>query len=124
MIDFVTGLPVSIDWKEDSYDFILVIVDWLTKMVYYKPVKIIINLPRLAEVIIDVVICHHGLLDSIVTNKGFFFNSKFCLSLCYFLSIKWRLSTIFHAQTNGEIERQYSIIGAYLQAFVNFEQND
>ena len=32
-MDFITGLSISIDWKRDNYDFILVIVDWLTKMV-------------------------------------------------------------------------------------------
>ena len=93
-------------------------------MVYYKTVKITLNLPRLAEVIIDVVLCHHGLLDWIVTNKGFFFISKFCLLLCYFLGIKQRLSIAFHPQTNGQTEQQYSIMEVYLQAFVNFEQND
>ena len=76
-IDFVTALPISIDWKRDSYNSILVIVNWLTKMVYYKPVQITLNAPGLAEVIIDVVVCHHSLLDSIVTNRGLFFTSKF-----------------------------------------------
>ena len=55
-IDFVTGLPILTNWKRDSYDFILIIVDWLTKMVYYKPVKITIDAPGLGKVIIDVVI--------------------------------------------------------------------
>ena len=55
-MDFVTGLPVLTDWKGDSYDSILVIVDRLTKMVYYKPVKITIDAPGLAEVIIVVVV--------------------------------------------------------------------
>ncbi len=32
-MDFVTGLPISANWKDDSYDSILVIVDRLTKMV-------------------------------------------------------------------------------------------
>ena len=68
MIDFVTGLPVSIDWKGDSYDFILVIINQLTKMVHYKLVKITLDAPGLAKVIIDVVVRHHRLLDSIVTN--------------------------------------------------------
>ena len=68
MIDFITGLPISTDWKGDSYDSILVIIDQLTKMVHYEPVKIIINAPDLAEVIIDVVVRHHGLLDSIITD--------------------------------------------------------
>ena len=46
-MDFVTGLPVSTDWKGDSYDLILVIVDRLTKMVHYEPVKVTINAPAL-----------------------------------------------------------------------------
>ena len=32
-MDFVTGLPLSIDWEGDIYDSILVIVKRLTKMV-------------------------------------------------------------------------------------------
>ena len=55
-MDFVTGLPVSTDWKGESYDSILVIVDRLTKMVHYEPVKVTINASGLAEVILDVVI--------------------------------------------------------------------
>ena len=67
-MEFVTGLPISTNWKGDSYDSILVIIDRLTKMVHYKPIKITIDAPGLAEVIIDVVVRHHGLPDSIVTN--------------------------------------------------------
>ena len=52
-MDFVTVLSISTDWKGDSYDSILVIVDRLTKMVHYKLVKVTINAPGLAEVIID-----------------------------------------------------------------------
>ena len=55
-MDFVTGLPLFADWKGDSYDSILVIVDQLTKMVHYEPVKVTIDAPGLAEVIIDVVV--------------------------------------------------------------------
>ena len=36
-------------------------------MVYYKPVKVIINILGFAEIIINVIVRHHGLLDSIVT---------------------------------------------------------
>ena len=93
-------------------------------MVHYKPVKIIIDAPGLAEVIIDMVVCYHGLLDSIVTDKGSLFTSKFWSSLCYFLGIKRQLSTAFHPQTDGQTKRQNSTMEAYLQALVNFEQND
>ena len=123
-INFVTGLPLSADWKGDNYDSILVIVDRLTKMVYYELVKVTINVPGLAEVIIDVVVRHHGLPDSIVTDRGSFFISKFWSSLCYFFKVKKRLSTAFHPQTDSQTERQNSTMEAYLQSFVNFEQND
>ena len=120
----MTGLPLFADWKGDNYDLILVIVDYLTKMVHYEPVKIIIDVPRLAEVIIDVVVRHHGLPDPIISDRGAIFTSKFWSSFYYFLSINWRLSTTFHPQTDGQTERQNSTMEAYLRAFVNFEQND
>ena len=87
-MDFLTGLPISTDWKGDSYDSIFISVNWLKKMVHYELVKIILDALGLAEVIIDGVVCHHGLPDSIVTDRGFLFISKFWLSLCYFLGIK------------------------------------
>ena len=120
LIDFVTGLPR----KGDSYDSILVIVNRLTKMVYYEPVKVIIDAPGLFKVIIDVVVRHYGLSDLIVNDRRSLFISKFWSSLCYFLGIKRRLFTAFHPQTNGQTERQNSTIEAYLQAFVNIEQNN
>ena len=120
-MDFVTGLPLSADWKGDSYNSILVIVDRLTKIVHYEPVKVTIDSPGLAEVILNVVVHHHGLPDLIVTDRGSLFTSKFWSSLCYFLDIKRRLSTTFHPQTDGQTERQNSTMEAYLQPFINFE---
>ena len=87
-MDFVTGLPISTDWKGDSYDSILVIVDWLTKMVHYEPVKVTINASGLAEVILDMVVWYHGLPNWIVSDRGSLFTSKFWSLLCYFLGIK------------------------------------
>ena len=93
-------------------------------MIHYKLVKVTIDAPGLAEIIINVVVRHFVLPDSIIINRGLLFTSKFWSSLCYFLGIKWRLSTVFHLQTNGQIERQNSTIKVYLRAFVNFEQNN
>ncbi len=76
-IDFVTGLPVSTNWKGETYDTILVIVDRLMKMVHYELVKVTIDAPGLAKVIINVVVWHHGLPDLIVSNRGSIFTSKF-----------------------------------------------
>ena len=100
-MDFVTRLPLFADWKSDNNDSILVIVNRLTKMVNYEPVRVTINALGLAEVIIDVVVLHHGLPDSIMTNKNSIFTSKFWSSLCYFLEVKRRLLTTFYPQTNS-----------------------
>ncbi len=123
-MDFVTGLPILVDWKDDSYDSILVIFDRLTKMVHYEPVKVMIDIPGLAKVIIDVVVRFHGIPESIVTDRGSLFTSKFWSLLCYFLGIKKKLSTTFHPQTDGQTERQNSTIELYLRAFINWEQDN
>ena len=120
----VNVLPISTNWKGDNYDSILVIFDRLSKMVHHEPVKITINATGLAQVIIDVVVRHHGLRNSIVTPRGFLFTLKFWSLLCYFFGIKRNLSAAFHPQTDGQTEQQNIIMEAYLRAFVNFEQNN
>lgn len=47
---------MSIDWKKDSNNLILIIINWLKKIVYYKSVKVTIDAPGVVEVIIDIVI--------------------------------------------------------------------
>ena len=120
-MDFITGLSFFADWKGDNYDSILVIVDRLTKMLHYEPVKVTIDITGLAEVIIDVVVRYHGLPDSITSNRGAIFTFKFGSLLCYFLGIKRGLSTAFHPQTDGQTERQNNTMEAYLYTFVNWE---
>ena len=123
-MDFVTGLPVSTVGKGETYDSILVIVDWLTKMVHYKPVKVTIDASGLAEVILDVIVRHHDLPDSIVTDRGLLFTLKFWSWLCYFLGIKRRLSTPFYSQKDKQTKWQNSTMEIYLRVFVKFKQND
>ncbi len=73
---FVTGLPISTDEKGESNDSILVIIDYLTKMLYYVPVKVMINILGLAKVITNMVIHLHGIPKLIITNQGLVFVSK------------------------------------------------
>ena len=76
-MDFVMRLSVSTNWEGESYDSILVNINWLMKSVHYEPLKVTINVLGLAKVIPNVVIWHHGLRDSIVSNRGLLFISKF-----------------------------------------------
>ena len=62
----MTNPLISADWKNDEYNSILVIIDQLTKMLYYVLVKAIINVLDLVEVIINMVVYQHGVFESIV----------------------------------------------------------
>ena len=46
-------------------------------MVYYKLVKVTIYTSGLAEVIINMIVWYHGLLDSIISDCRVIFTSKF-----------------------------------------------
>ena len=93
-------------------------------MVYYKLIKVTINALDLAIIFINIVMRYYGFPNSIVSNKGFFFTSKFWSLLYYFFSIKQKLFIAFYLQMNSQTEKQNSTIEAYLQVFINFKQND
>ena len=120
----MTGLPVSTDWKGENYDSILIIVGRLTKIVHYKPIKVTINAPGLAKVILNVVVQHYGLPDSIISKRGLLFTSRFWSLLCYILGIKRRLFTAFDPEIDSQTKRKNSTMEAYLWTFVNFKQNN
>ncbi len=120
-MDFVTGFPISADWEGNSYDSILVIVDRLTKMVYYELVKVSINALGLAKVIINIIVRHYIVPKSIVMDQGLLFTSKLWFLLCYFLKINKKLSTAFYPQTHGQTERSNTTMEVYLRAFINWE---
>lgn len=62
------GLSLLIDWKKNNYDTVLVVVNFLSKMMYYKSIKTIIDIVGIAKIIIDIVIRHHGLPESITSD--------------------------------------------------------
>lgn len=76
-MDFVTRLSVSTNQKGNTYNLILVIIDWLTKMIHYKPVKVTIDTLGLVEVILDMVVQYYSLFDSITSDQNLVFTSKF-----------------------------------------------
>ena len=50
--------------------------------------KVKIDTQSQAKVIVDVIICQHGVPESIVMDRGLLFTLKFWSLLCYFLGIK------------------------------------
>ena len=98
--DFITGLPTV---KGNSQ--ILVIVDRFSKMAHFVPLPEKVDAPSMARVFIDQVWKHHGLPESIVSDRGPTFASEFWRTVCSILGARVDLSTAFHPQTDGQTER-------------------
>jgi len=120
-MDFVTDLPES---TASKYTGILVIVDQCIKMATYLPCRKDIDSPELARMIFEHLICKRGVPDNIITDRGKEFTGRFWNRVCSHLRITHRLSTDFHPQTNGQIERQNQAMEEYLRAFCSCEQDN
>lgn len=104
-IDFITDLPISTILKDENQQSILVIIDYLTNIIYYEFVKITIDTSDIIKIIINIVIHYHGIFKPIITDEISLFMLKFRFLLYYFFDIKSRLSTTFYPQINGQIKR-------------------
>jgi hypothetical protein len=124
-MDFITDLPPSKRRHGNTvYDAILVIIDRFTKQAHYIPTRKTVDAGELAEIFIEHIIRHHGVPQSIVSDRGSVFTSNFWGALCYYLRIRRALSTAFHPQTDGQTERQNQTLEQYLRAYTNYQQDD
>ena len=105
-----------------GYDLILVVVDRLTKMVYFIPTTEKTLAEGLARLFRDNVWKLHGLPKSIISDKGPQFAAGLMQELNEILGIKSKLSTVFHPQTNGQTERVNQELEQYLRMFIDHRQ--
>jgi len=120
-MDFVTDLLKS---TNSGFTGIAVIVDRLTTMAIYLPCRKDIDSRELDRMFFEHMICRDGVPDNIITDRGTQFTSQFWTRVCSHLSINYRLSTAFHPQTDGQMERQNHTMEQYLRAFCNDEQDN
>jgi len=91
LADFITKLPLV-----QGYDSILVVVDQLTKMVHFIPTTEKTSAEGLARLFRDNVWKIHGLLESIILDRGPQFAVGLMRELNRILGIESKLSTAFH----------------------------
>lgn len=109
-MDFIVKLPMS-----GGFDSILVVVDIFSKMAHFIPCVEALKADGLAKLILSRIVCLHGLPDSIVSDRGPQFVSIFWKSLLKLLSVKRRLSSAAHLQTDGQTERMNQNVEQYLR---------
>jgi len=112
--DFITKLPLA-----QGYDSILVVVDRLTKMAYFIPTTEKTIAGELARLFRDNVWKLHGLPESIISDRGLQFTAGVMRELNTMLGIDSKLSTAFHLQTDGQMERINQELEQYLRIFIN-----
>jgi hypothetical protein len=72
-MDFIVGLPRT----QKGNDSIWVIVDRLTKVSHFLPVKANYSVSRLAELYVDNILKLHGASRGIVLDRGTQFTAQF-----------------------------------------------
>jgi len=115
--DFITKLPLA-----QGYDSILVVVDRLTKMVHFILTTEKTSAEGLARLFRDNVWKLHGLPESIISDREPQFMAGLMRELNQILGIKSKMSTAFHPQTDGQIERVNQELEQYLRMFIDHQQ--
>jgi len=108
-IDFITKLLVVA-----GKDTVLVVCDRLSKMTHFVAMTEGTSVEGLARLFWDNVWKLHGLLESVVSDRGPQFAAKLTKELNRMLEIKTKLSMVFHPQTDGQTERMNQKLEQYL----------
>jgi hypothetical protein len=101
---------------QSGYDSIWVIVDRLTKVSHFIPIKTTYSGLQLAELYMSRIVCLHGVPKKIVSDRGTQFASKFWERLHETFDTQLRFSSAYHPQTDGETESVNQILEDMLRA--------
>lgn len=118
-VDFVGPLPLS-----SGFNMIMVTVDRLSKHVHLSACHFSMDTLALARLFLHDVWQHHGLPESIVSDRGTLFVAEFWAALTTRLGVQLALSTAFHPESDGQTERTNRTIWQYLRQYVSSAQND
>ena len=122
-IDFVGGLPDILDAKGDlRYNAIIVFMDRLAKIVHLAPKTTEVDAAGTAWLLTDYVIKHHGVPDTIITDRGSVFTSDFFEEVLRLLGTRRQSSTVYHPQTDGQTERVNRVLGDMLRHYAGLQQ--
>ena len=99
-VDFITKLLVVA-----GKDVILVVCDQLSKMTHFVATIKRTSAEGLARLLQDNIWKLHGLLESVVSDRGPQFAAELTKELNRMLGIKMKLSTAFHPQMDGQTEQ-------------------
>ena len=113
-MDFVTHLPRTVR----KHDAAWVIVDRLTKLAHFLAVWMIFTLEVFYRLYIREIVRLHGVPISIVSDRDPRFTTHFWKSFQRAMGTQLVMSTAFHPQTDGQLERTIQVLEDMLRACV------
>ena len=115
--DFITKLPLV-----QGYNSILVVVDRLTKIVYFISTIEKTLAKGLVRLFRNNVWKLHGLPKSIISDRGPQFAVGLMRELNRMLGIESKMPMVFHPQTDGQTERVNQELEQHLRIFIDHRQ--
>ena len=100
-MDFITHLPKT----RHGFDALLVIMDYMTKMMVLRPTHITAMIVDMAWISMDVVVGVHDLPKVIVSDRDTRFTSNFWREAQKVMGTTLAMSSRFHPQTTGQTKR-------------------
>ena len=113
-MDFITGFPRT----KRGNNAIFVVIDRLSKVAHFLPVRESITASQLADLYISQIVSLHGVPLEINSDHGSLFTSRFWESFQNAMGTRLSFCTAFHPQSSGQVERVNQILEDMLRASV------
>jgi len=117
-LDFIIGLP-----SFQTFTVILVVVDRFSKAAHFGMLTPNFTAHKVAELFAQMVLKHHGMPRSMVSDRDAIFMSQFWQQLFKNCGTKLRMSSAYHPQSDGQTEVVNKALQQYLRCFVNTKPN-
>ena len=114
MMDFVTRFPRT----PQRHDVMWVIVDRLTKLAHFLAVRMTFTFERFCRLYIREIVRLHGVPVSIVSDRDPRFTAHFWKSFQKAMGTRLTMSTAFHPETDGQLERTIQVLEDMLRTCV------
>ena len=113
------------DLSEDNYDTLLVILDHsFCKEAVLVPTVKIVTVTGTAKLLKDNIFQHYRLPESLISNRDPHFETTRFQEWLKLLGIKSAMSTAYHSQMDGAMERLMQKIQVYLLIYIFHHQLD
>ncbi|XP_073701959.1 matrix-remodeling-associated protein 5 [Garra rufa] len=118
-VDFVTDLPPS-----QGYTTILSVVDRFSKSCRFIPLPKLPTAMETAEALCNSLFRFYGLPEDIVSDRGPQFSSRLWTSFFRLLGVNISLTSGYHPEANGQVERLNQELTRFLRSYCMNRQED